>query len=330
MRYLFEIYVTAWEWIQDRRGAAAAHKAQQKPDSKTIWTFLSQGAVGGAIGYFLLLLSVLEIYQSSWSLLHLFTLPIMLFLGAGLGAVVAGFVWLGSVLLKRKLGFVARALLVTGATTLLSLLFSYQFDLSPTEQQVALTVGFACVLELPIVLLTGSSIRPCHMLFLGAAERRARPDFSSWLSYVAGFLLRVVSIFGLFETALLLALCIFATPKESLELASPEFVVAIVLAVFYFPISVYLSFKTPRKGLVLPATFFLNVPLVAWILRLANVATEASVLLAYALLVLLCLWAAYAVAIMIAPAPVQPAIKSWRETMAPRIFPIKSECQVRR
>jgi len=330
MRYLFEIYVTAWEWIQDKRGAAAARKTEQKPDSKTIWTFLSQGAVGGAIGYFLLLLCVLGMFQSSWSLLHLFILPIMLFLGASLGAVVGAFVWLGSVLLKRKLGFVARAFLVTGVTTLLSLLFSYLLDLSPTEQPVALTVGFACVFELPVVLLTGSSIRPCHMLFLGAAQRSARQDFSSWLSYVAGFLLRVVSIFGLFETALLLALCIFATPNASLELASPEFVVAIVLAVSYFPTSVYLSFKTPRKGLVLPTVFFLNVPLVAWILRLANVATEASVFLAYALLVLLCLWAAYAVAILIAPAPIQPAIKSWRETMAPRIFPINSECQVRR
>jgi len=326
MRYLFEIYVTAWEWIQDKRGAAAARKAQQKQDSKTIWTFLSQGAVGGAIGYFLLLLCVLGVYQSSWSLLHFFTLPIMLFLGASLGAVVAGFVWLASVLLKRKLGFVARAFLVTGV----SLLFFYLLDLPPTEQPLALTVGLACVLELPIVLLTGSSISPSHLLFLGAAERSARQDFRSWLSYVVGFLLRVVSIFGMFETALLLALCIFATPEASLELASPEVVVAIVLAVFYFPISVYLSFRTPRKGLVLPTVFFLNVPLVAWILRLANVATEASVFLVYALLALLCLWAAYAVAIMIAPAPIHPAIKSWGETMAPRLFPINSESQVRR
>src|SRR6185436_12905307 len=124
---------------------------------------LSQGAVGGAIGYFLLLLCVLGIYPSSWDLLHLVILPIFLFLGAAFGVVVAAFVWLGSVLLKRRLGFVARAFLVTGVTTLLSLLFSYQFDLSPTEQPLALTVGFACVFELPIVHLTGSSVRPCHM-----------------------------------------------------------------------------------------------------------------------------------------------------------------------
>src|ERR1044072_6381180 len=187
MRYLFEIYVTSWEWIQDRRGAAAARKAQQKRDSKTVWTFLSQGAVGGAIGYFLLLLCVLGIYPSSWDLLHLVILPIFLFLGAAFGVVVAAFVWLGSVLLKRRLGFVARTFLVTGVASLLGLLFSYLLD---PLQPVALTVGFACVFELPIVLLTGSSIRPCHLLFLGAAQCSARHDFRSWLSYVAGFLLR--------------------------------------------------------------------------------------------------------------------------------------------
>ena len=330
MQYLIEIYVTAWEWIQDTRGTAAARKHKRETEQKTFWTFLSQGAVGGAIGYFLMVPYVLTFNPNDWSLVYLVILPIFLLMGAILGIVISVFIWLGSLLFKRKPGFVARAMIVAGVTTLLSVLLTYLLDVRPTPQSpLSTTVSLVCLLELPIVLMTGSSIRPCHLLLLGAGPRNARHNFGSWISYPAGFLLRVVSIFGLLETLLLLTLLISAPPWEWREFSAPESVAAIVLCVFYFPNSVYFSFKTPRKSLLLPAAIFLNVPLAAWVMHLRNVSTLESIFLAYLLLALICLWAAYALGCLIAPAPVQPAFKSWRETMATRIFPTNA-CQVQR
>jgi hypothetical protein len=319
MRYLIEIYVRSWEWIQDTRGTAAARKQQREAETKAIWTFLSQGAVGGAIGYFLLVICCLEIYPQSWNLGYPIFLPIILFFGAVLGVVVSALIWLGSVLLKRRLGFVARAMIVAGVTMLLSLLLS---GLRPTAQsELTLTVLFACVLELPIVLMTGSSIRPCHLLLLGAEPRNTRHNFGSWISYPAGFLLRVASVFGLFEALMMLALWILATPQEWYELSAHEYEGAIVLAVFYFPVSVYFSFKTPGKALLPLAVTFLHVPVAAEFVHLTNVATPISVFLSHLLLAQICLWAAYTFGYLIAPAPVQPVIKSWKDTMATRIFP---------
>jgi len=330
MRYLIEIYVTAWEWIQDTRGTLAARKGRRKPEQKRIWTFLSQGAAGGAIGYFLMLLCCLGIQPGGWSLVYLVILPIFLFLGAVLGVVVGVFLWLVSLLLQRRLGFAARAFVVFSVTTLLGILLSYLLDLSPTAPApVALIVVLAGVLEFPIVLMTGSSIRPCHLLLLGAEPRNTRHNFGSWISYPTGFLLRVVSIFGLFESVMLLALWISVTPQEWWELSGPVYEAAVVLAVFYFPTSVYLSFKTPRKALLLPTVVLLNVPMAAGIVHLTNVATEVSIFLSYLLLTPICLWAAYTLGCLIAPAPVQPVIKSWKETMATRILPT-NVCQVQR
>jgi hypothetical protein len=328
MRYLIEIYLTAWEWIQDTRGTLAGRKRRR--EQKPIWTFLSQGAVGGAIGYFLMLLCCLEIQPGGWSLVYLVILPIFLFLGAVLGVVIGIFIWLVSLLLQRRLGFVARTFVVVSVTTFLGVLLSYLLDMSPTEQPpMVVIVGLAAVLELPMVLMTGSSIRPCHLLLLGAGPRNTRHNFGSWISYPAGFFLRVVSVFGLFESLMLLALWISVTPQEWGGLSAPAYEAALVLAVFYFPTSVYLSFKTPRKALLLPTVVLLNVPMAAGIVHLTNVATEVSIFFSYLLLAPICLWAAYTLGCLIAPAPVQPVIKSWSETMATRIFPTNT-CQVQR
>ena len=327
MRHLIEIGLTVAEWIEDTRGRLAAPAQPGEIETKSILTFLSQGAVGGAIGYFLMLFCFLNIHPSSWSLIYVFVVPMLLLLGVILGIVPAVFVWLASVLLKRKLEFVARSVVI-GVTALLGVCFAYLLDL-PEPPPLSWAVALAYVLELPVVLMTGSSLRPCHLLFLGAGPRTARHNFGSWISFPTGFLLRIVSIFGIFETLMILALWISVPPGEWWEFSGPEHVAAIVLAFFYFPTSLYFSLKTPRKSLLLPAVIILNLPVAAWIVQLTKIATEASTFLSYFLLALICLWAAYTFGCLITPAPVQPAIKSWRETMAQRILPT-NVCQVQR
>lgn len=328
MRHLIEISLTVAEWIEDKRGKLAAASEQKQPETKSILTFLSQGAVGGAIGYFLMVFCFLNIHPSSWSLTSVVVLPILLLLGAVLGIVPAVFVWSASMLLKRKLEFVARAVVVAGVTTLMGFLFSYLLDLREPPP-LSWTVALAYVLDLPVVLMIGSSIRPCHLLFLGTGPRNTRHNFGSWISFATGFLLRIVSVFGIFEALLIVGLWISVPPGEWWEFSAPEHVAAIVLALFYFPTSLYFSLKTPRKSLLLPAVIILNLPVAAWIVQLAMIATEASIFLSCLLLGLICLWAAYTFGCLIAPAPVQPAIQSWRETMARRILPTKA-CQVQR
>jgi hypothetical protein len=330
MRYLIEIYVTAWEWIQDTRGTAAARRQQANKEQKSIWTFLSQGAAGGTIGYFLVLLCWLGIQPSGLGLVYVVGLPIFLFLGAVFGAVVGVFIWCVSMLLNSRLGFVARAFIILSVTTFLGILLANLSGLSPTEKPpLDLALGLAGMLALPIVVMTGSSISPGHLLWLGSGPWSTRDNFGSWVAYPTGFLLRFVSVLGFFETLMMLV-WISAASAEWLEFSETEYVAAIVMAAFYFPTSFFFSLKTPRKALLLPTVIFLNVPLAAWVIRLTNFATEGSTFLAYVFLAVIGLWAVYTLACLIAPAPVQPAIQTWRGTMAKRIFPMNDDYQVRR
>ena len=268
MRILIEICLTICEWIQEKNIQRAARKAARECEKKSILTFLSQGAVGGMVGYFLLVVAfIITMLQkgSVYSLVFIVVLPLVLAFGAIWGSIPAGFVWLLAKLLKRRPGFVARSAIVLGITSLLSVALSYwtsELASEPGEQWSLLwKVGFVSAWVLPIVLMTGSGIRPVHLIFLGARPRSKRHNFGSWLAFPAGALLRVASIFALFESVLVLAIWISALGSEWFNLPARELMLEIALAVIYFATSTYFSIRTPRKFVLLPTAILLNIPL---------------------------------------------------------------------
>jgi hypothetical protein len=311
MRTLIEICLTICQWIQERNIRRAARKAARECERKSILTFLSQGAVGGVVGYFLILAVIIVLQPSGYSFLFFVLLPLFLAFGAIFGSIAAGFVWLAAGLLKRRPGFVARSAIVLGITTLLSVALSYWTSEVPSEQWTLLwKVGFVCTLDLPIVLMTGSGIRPCHLIFLGAGPRSKRHNFGSWLAFPAGALLRVASIFALFESVVALAIWISAAASEWVDLPAREPVLEIALAVIYFATSTYFSIRTPRKLVLLPTAILLNVPLAFLIVSQRRSGTPYSEFLVYTFAAYIGLWAVYTLGRLIAPEPSSKLFKS--------------------
>ena len=223
MRSLIEICLTICEWIQERNIRRAARKAARECEKKSILSFLSQGAVGGMVGYFLIVAFGTMLQPYGYSVLFFFILPLILAFGAVLGSFTAAFIWLAAKLLKRRPGLVARSAVVLAITMLLSVALSYWTSESSSEQWSLLgKVGFVCLLDLPIVLMTGSRLRPCHLIFLGAGPRSKRHNFGSWLAFPAGALLRVASIFALFESVVALAIWICRQTSEVFDIPAGE------------------------------------------------------------------------------------------------------------
>ena len=302
MRILIEICLTICEWVQERNIRRAARKAARECERKSILTFLSQGAVGGMVGYFLIVVFYLALQPSGYSFVFFFVLPLILAFGAVLGAINAGFVWLPAKLLKRRPGFVARSAVVLAISMLLGVALSYWTSESSSVQLSLLgKVGLVGALDLPIVLMTGSGIRPCHLIFLGARPRSKRHNLGSWLAFPAGALLRVASIFALFESVVALAIWISWRTSEGVDLPASERLPEIALAVIYFATSTYFSIRTPRKLVLLPTVILLNVPLALLIVSQQRIATPYSEFLVYSFAGFIGLWAVYTLGHLIAP-----------------------------
>ncbi len=325
MRTLIEICLTICEWIQERNIRRAARNAARECERKSVLTFLSQGAVGGMIGYFLLVAFSAALQPSGYSFVLLVVLPVFLFFGAVWGSFTAGFVWLGARLLERRPGFVARSAIVLYITTLLSVALSYWTSEVSSEQWTLLwKVGFVCALDLPIVLMTGSGIRPCHLIFLGAGPRSKHHNFGSWLAFPAGALLRVASILALFESGLVLAIWGSAQTSEWFDLPASESLREIALAIIYFATSTYFSIQTPRKLVLLPTAILLNIPLAFLIVSQQRFGTSTAEFLADSLIGFLCLWAVYTLGRLIAPEPPSKLFKlSPANAHAHRAMPVQ-------
>ena len=315
MRILIEICLTICEWIQERNIQRAARKAAAECERKTILTYLSQGAAGGMIGFFLVAVFIVALHPAGYySFLYLVVLPAQLAFGAIWGSITGGFAWLLAKLLKRRPGFAARSAIVFGITSLLSVAVSYWTSEStgePDQQwSLLLVIGLVCALDLPIVLMTGSRIRPGHLIFLGAGLRNKRNNVGSWLAFPVGALLRVASIFALFESVLVLVILISELSSEWFGPMVREHLPEVALAVVYFAASTYLSIRTPSKFVLLPAALLLNVPLAFLIVSPQQSGSSYSEYLVYFFAAFIGLWAIYTLGRLIAPESPSPRINS--------------------
>jgi hypothetical protein len=323
-----EICLTAGEWVEDRRATATAWLARREPETKTVWTFLAQGAAGGAIGYFILVAGAALVYPVDWNIIYCLFVPVFLAFGALFGSFAAVFVWLTGRLLKRRLNFFVRAVVVSGVFAAISILQFYlttgsgglgglqgSQELQTPQWPIAWIMGSILIMKLPIVLLAGSRIRPCRLLLSGAGPRSPRLNVGSWLAFPAGFVLRVISIFGLLEALMLLATWIANGGAGSNWIPPRNGFPAIALAILYFAASSYLSIRTPRKFFLPPTIILMNVPLASLVVVLGRVAARGFDLqsyLFYLLLAPICVWVVYTLGRLIAPDPPLVAAESVR------------------
>jgi hypothetical protein len=352
MRILIEICLTVCEWVQEMSIQRSARKAAREFEKKTFLTFLSQGAVGGVLGFFVLIAYSVIANPSGYNFILLVGLPIYSFGGAAYGAVAGVFIWLleasfnrlrfadrvnppanpggaGTAFLNRTLRFVART--ITGMLVMPSLMFAFYYlvDKRDLEQlSYSRWLGFSCTMGLLVALTTGSSIGPCRTIIFGAEGRRARRNFGSWLSIPVGFLLRALSIFGLLEALMTLALWISNGRVGWLWFPTREHLPTIILVVLYFAISTYFSFRSPRKVFLLPAAIVLNLPLAALIVNLRRIGTVDSNILAYLLVGFICLWSVYVLGRLIAPESARRVVNSWSGTADVRKVSPRGACQV--
>ena len=297
MQYLFKICLTLAEWLEDTRGS---WRARRETEKKTILTFLSQGAVGGMIGYFLLIVSV-ALHPNGYSYFYYVALPVLLAFGALWGAVAGFVIWLPGALLKRRIGFVGRTVTAIGAMSLLSAAVSYLTGEQPNNEVYPRLIGYVCAMYLPIVLMTGSEIRPGRVLVFGAGGRIARRRFRHWLAIPPGFLLRATSIFGMLEAFLALAIWISLRMSPWANVSGRDGLPTIVLAITYFVTGTYFSLKTPRKTFLLPLAIALNVPAAFLMMSEKQVGNADSDFLAYSYFGFICLWTVYTFGCLIAP-----------------------------
>ena len=297
MQHLFKICLTLAEWNEDRRGRARSRRETEK---RTILTFLSQGAVGGMIGYFLLLVCF-ALRPNGYSFLYYVALPVLLAFGALWGAVAGFFIWLPGALLKRRIGFLGRTVTAIGAMSLLSAAVFYRTGEQPNYEVYPRLIGYLCAVYFPIVLMTGSGIRPGRVLVFGAGGRIARRRFRHWLAIPPGFLLRATSIFGMLEAFLALAIWMSVRLSPWSNVSDREGLPAIVLAITYFVTSTYFSLKSPRRTFLLPIAIALNLPAVFLMISERQVGNADSNFLAYSYFGFICLWTVYTLGCLIAP-----------------------------
>ena len=305
MLHPFKICLTLAEWIEDRRGRA---RSRRETEGKTILTFLSQGAVGGMIGYFFVTVFA-ALSAQGYSPFFFVVLPFFLVFGGVWGAVAGFFVWLPGALLKRRLGFLSRTVCAIGGMSLLSAAVFYGRTERLDNEMYAWLVGYLCAVYLPIILMTGSGIRPGRALVFGAGGHIARLRFRHWLAVPPGFLLRAASIFGVLEALLALAVWISARISPWSSASAREGLPAILVAVTYFVTSTYFSLRTPRKIVLLPLAIALNMPAAFLMVSEKQLGTPNSDFLAYTYLGFICLWLVYTLGCLIAPTATSPVAR---------------------
>ena len=148
MQILLEIFLSVCEWIQETNIQRSARKAAREYEKKTILTFLSQAAVGGALALIVQVAYAVIANPSGYNIIMVGGLPIYSIGGAAAGAFTGIFIWLleaslnrlrfanskkppahasdiGMVLLDRTFRFAARTII--GMVVMPSLLLAFYY-----------------------------------------------------------------------------------------------------------------------------------------------------------------------------------------------------------
>ena len=267
-----------------------------RPAWKSVARFLSQAAVGGALGGYALAIAIaLYDYHHPYNFLLMISLPFWLVGGAVLGLVTGTLTLLFENLIEEKLSAQARVIVTSAIATLI--FFGLDAFRDSASWQLLKTSSLpGGILGFPIGLVAGSRLRLWRVLLLGVdkppgEEADAVSGATTILygfSLIGGFALRLVSASGLLISVLVLACC--SSFQETDE------VMVTIFSIYYFACTAYIACIVRHRWVIGAAGTFLNTLLLLLALLWDPVAVEAGQPgpLMIAFLVLAFLWMLFA------------------------------------
>lgn len=218
--------------------------------------FFFQGLAGGMLaGFICVLAQVLGTEKPIPEWVLPFT-PVYMIMGAIVGVFPATLLWGAYRITRIQLRVPARVALTTVLIALGAWFVGYKAGME-YEVHFAIGVGIAWLTALPVALLTGSRVKPWEFFTFGSIAidgygNRWRSN-SLWATF--GTLpLRFLSLFGLGYWTIT-----FACKRED-ELDVFKLLVYYGIPVMYLVLTAYVSFRSPRKLVLLLIALLINVP----------------------------------------------------------------------
>jgi hypothetical protein len=219
-------------------------------------TFFFQGLAGGTLGSFIFVVMIALLVQEQPRANWVIPLtPVYMILGAVVGVVLAALLW-GT---YRITGLQIRALTRVAVTTILIGLISgfiyYKANITDNVD-FAIGVAIAWFTLMPVALLVGSRVKPWEFFTFGsiATSNGNRIGSRSVPATLGTLTLRFLSIYAA-VVWILTFVCVryVQTPFIATELL-------FTVPLLYFLVTTYLTFRSPRKLVLLLTGIGLNLP----------------------------------------------------------------------
>ena len=271
-------------------------------------TYLAQGAVADALVIYVLVVAFAVYFSDPYGLLPVLV-PFYLGFTAVFGAVVGGGIWVVERVGKFKPSMLVRIVVTTSIGLVLTLILVLCFeDAIDSSLVMAFGIG-AIVVFAPASIVVGTRFQPARILFPRSDEHNLSPDVCSWVAALAGFILRLASVFGFLE-ALVCTVCLL---RRSGLISSDNLLVS-AIATIYFAVSGLITYDSYQTRWLVTVGTVLNGPLLLWAWHVYPASTASdgkSVLIVFAFTLAL-IWGAFIVTRWIFPFEPPPKQHEWR------------------
>ena len=232
-------------------------------------TFFFQGLAGGLLAGFLLIVGFTLWNDHPHRDWLMFLAPFYMVMVGTIGVVQATLIWGTYRLTRIQLRVPARVAITIFCIGLVDFLIALKQE-NVNERNFAIGAGVTFLIFLPVALLVGSSIKPWELFTFGSIANGKNAKRSGSRSVLATFgtlPLRFMSILSLGFWILTNA-CEreHEVEKYKVVYTFPEIDVSMALVlgipVIYLLFSIYVSFRSPRKIVLLISGLAINIPLV--------------------------------------------------------------------
>lgn len=218
-------------------------------------SFFSQGLAGGSLTGFIFVLLVgllVDDLSPGWAIP---LTPVYMMIGAVLGAIQATLIWGAYRITGLQIRVLARVVFMTIYYALLSGFIYYKTGVT-ADVDFAIGVGIGWFALLPVALLVGSGVKPWELFTFGsiATSNGTRIGSRSVLATLGTLPLRVLSIYA--SVVWILTFVCVRYVKSTAIGDDKLFTIPLV----YLLVSTYLTFRSPRKLVLLAIGILLNVP----------------------------------------------------------------------
>ena len=223
--------------------------------------FLLQGWLGGILAGYIGMVCLCFLNDTADFLFAIGFLYIFIIPASILATVKATILWAAYRLTGIQLGAAGRVVATTICVSLLALFTAFQIP-SVDHNYLAVWIAVPVLVSLPTALLVGSSFKPWELCTFGTVSVHGERVGSTSLFATLGTLpLRFLSL-GALAVWILFIAC-----KRQVETIPLETAAVLSVSLIYFVFSAYVTFRSPRKPILLIAGLVVNllvVGLAAW------------------------------------------------------------------